>query len=137
MQDGYEVEAARAKIEQRAGLRKTGGARPSGLRGFIDAVSSQGITGWAQNVDHLEAPVCLDIYVNNRLIGQTLANQYREDLREAGLGSGRHGFAFTLPKGSNFASHAIEVRRSLDGAALQRLHRAENSNLRSHKRRRA
>jgi hypothetical protein len=137
LQDGYEVEAARAKIEQRAGLRKTGGARLSGLRGFIDAVGSQGITGWAQNVDHLEAPVCLDIYANNRLIGQTLANQYREDLREAGLGSGRHGFAFTLPKGSNFASHAIEVRRSLDGAALQRLHRAENSNLRSYKRRRA
>ncbi|MEO6839513.1 MAG: Hint domain-containing protein, partial [Bradyrhizobium sp.] len=127
VQDGYELEAARARIEQRAGLRKTGGARPSGLRGFIDAVSSQGITGWAQNVDHSEAPVCLDIYANDRLIGQTLANQYREDLLQAGLGSGRHGFAFTPPKGSN-ASHAIEVRRSFDGAVLQLSHRVENSN---------
>ena len=49
--------------------------------------------------DHPEAPVCLDIYAGGRLIGQTLANRYREDLMRAGLGSGRHSFEFTPPAG--------------------------------------
>ena len=52
------------------------------------------IAGWAQNPDHPEAPVCLEIYAGGRLIGQVLANRYREDLERAGLGSGCHGFEF-------------------------------------------
>ena len=62
--------------------------------------------------------MCLDIYAGGRLIGQTLANRYREDLRQAGLGSGRHGFEFSPPAGLTFAPDAVEVRRSFDGAAL-------------------
>jgi hypothetical protein len=54
-----------------------------------------------------------------RLIGQVLANRYRDDLQRAGLGSGRHGFEFAPPAGLAFTSGAIEVRRSLDGAALK------------------
>jgi hypothetical protein len=77
------------------------------------------IAGWAQHADHPEAPVCLDIFAGGRLIGQTLANQYREDLEQAKLGSGRHSFTFTPPAGLAFALDAVEVRRSLDGAALE------------------
>jgi hypothetical protein len=47
-----------------------------------------------------------------------LANRYREDLEQAKLGSGCHGFAFTPPAGLAFAPDSVEVRRSLDGAAL-------------------
>jgi hypothetical protein len=43
-----------------------------------------------------------------------------EDLKAAGLGSGRHGFEFAPPVGLKFASDTIEVRRSLDGTALER-----------------
>jgi hypothetical protein len=69
-------------------------------------------------MDHLEAPVCLDIYADGRLIGQTLANHYRDDLKQASLGSGRHGFKFVPPAGVTFAHRAVEVRRSLDGSGL-------------------
>jgi hypothetical protein len=88
------------------------------LRGFVDAVSERAIEGWAQDDRHPETPVCLDIFSQNRLIGQTLANLYREDLRAAGLGSGRHGFAFAPADDLVLAPATIEVRRSLDGAAL-------------------
>jgi hypothetical protein len=83
--------------------------------GFVEAT---GITGWAQDPAHPEAPVCLDILAGGRLIGQVLANRYREDLQRAGLGNGRHGFAFTPPLGLQFEPHAVEVRRSLDGTSL-------------------
>ena len=88
------------------------------LRGYVDKVSLSGIAGWAQIVECPEAPVCLDIYVGGKLIGQTLANRYRKDLEQAGLGSGRHSFAFAPPAGLIFAPDVVEVHRSLDGASL-------------------
>ena len=73
----------------------------------------------AQNADHPEPPVCLDIYAGGRLIAQVLANRYREDLDRAGIGSGHHSFEFMAPAGLAFAPGALEVRRSLDGGALE------------------
>jgi hypothetical protein len=52
------------------------------------------------------------------VIGQTLANRYREDLVRTGFGSGSHGFEFTPPYGFEPTSSVVEVRRSLDGTAL-------------------
>jgi autotransporter-associated beta strand protein len=115
---GREVEAVRRKLAGYAGLVSSRANR-GGLRGHIDLVSANGIEGWAQNIDHPEAPVCLDIYADGILIGQTLANVYREDLEAAGLGSGRHAFAFAAPDGVFFSPGAVEVRRSFDHRALR------------------
>jgi hypothetical protein len=118
--EGYEVEAVRRGIAQRAGLlRAADGPRTGELRGYIDLASETCIAGWAQNADHPEAPVCLDIYADGRLIGEVLANRYRDDLERAGLGSGRHGFEFTPQVELAFGYQALEVRRSLDGALLE------------------
>jgi hypothetical protein len=57
-----------------------------------DRVRAGSIAGWAQNTDAPEAPVGLDIFADGKLIGQVLANSYREDLKRAGLGTGRHAF---------------------------------------------
>jgi Hint domain len=120
LSEGYEVEAVRERLAQRASLVHTADARhPSALRGFVDHVGLRRIKGWAQNIDAPEAPVCLDIFVDGKLIGRVLANAYREDLNAAGLGSGRHGFTFTPPAGAAFAPDAVQVRRSFDGAVLE------------------
>ena len=116
-EDGYEVEAVRRRLAQRAGLAAAADAPRIGeLRGVIDHVGKTSISGWAQNTDHPEAPVCLDIYADGALIGRALANRYREELVQAG--SGCHGFEFVAPRGVAFAARSIEVRRSLDGALL-------------------
>jgi autotransporter passenger strand-loop-strand repeat protein len=120
-EDGYEVERARRRIALRAGLQSEAGKSHIGtLRGYIDLISPHCIAGWAQSVNHPEAPVCLDIYAGDKLIGQVLANRYREDLEQADFGSGRHSFEFAPPAGLAFAPDAVEVRRSLDGVALAR-----------------
>jgi hypothetical protein len=119
LDDGYEVETIRQRLALRAGLvpsHET--ARAGDLRGYVDRVSTDLIEGWAQNVEHPEAPVCLDIYASGRLIGQVLANRYRADLAQAGIGSGHHSFVFAMSAGLAFISDAVEVRRSLDGARL-------------------
>ena len=116
LEDGYEVEAIRQRIALRAGVVPAD-KRVGQLRGHINRVSSNRIAGWAQNADHPEAPVCLDVYAGGQLIGQVLANGYREDLARAGVGSGCHGFDFSPPDGLTF--DAVHVRRSLDGVALE------------------
>ncbi len=121
LDQGYEVEAVRRRIARRAGVVAEEPAVPTGtLRGYVDRIAPHVVEGWAQNVAHPEAPVCLDIFASGRLIGQVLANRYREDLQQAGMGSGCHSFRFTPPTGIMFAPGAIEVRRSLDGASLMR-----------------
>lgn len=99
-----------------------GGAGNDGagaLRGYVDGITPTLIYGWVQTIDHPEAPVYLDICANGSVIGRVLADRYRGDLAKAGLGSGRHGFAFRPPAGMTLRPEAVEVRRSLDGARLK------------------
>ncbi len=115
---GFHVEAVRKRLTLRAGLSSSTEARARTLRGYVDRISSRRVEGWAQNAEHPEAPVCLDIFVDDELISQVLANCYRDDLKRAGLGSGCHSFAFTPPDGVALTLRLVEVRRSLDGATL-------------------
>jgi hypothetical protein len=114
---GYEVEAVRRRLALRAGLPAKEIAIGS-LRGCVDRITPHVVEGWAQNVEHPEAPVCLDFFIGGKLIGRVLANRYRNDLAEARLGSGNHSFEFILPDGLELVSSVVEVRRSLDGTAL-------------------
>jgi hypothetical protein len=117
--EGYVVEAVRLRLAERAGLLPVfDRSRIGELRGSIEEISPARIAGWAQNAEHPQAPVCLDIYADGRLTGQVLANRYREDLERAGLGNACHGFAFT-PPAMTIRPNLVEVRRSLDGALLE------------------
>jgi len=51
------------------------------------------------------------------LIGRTLANRYRDDLADAGLGSGNHCLEFKAQTNIRLEPRSIEVRRSLDGSS--------------------
>ena len=114
---GYPLESIRHRLAARAGLRGEQQAEP--LHGFLDNVSVDLVEGWAQNPLYPEAPVCLDIVVGGRLAIRTLANVYRGDLLNVGLGSGRHGFSVRLPVRLTSDERAgVEVRRSSDQASL-------------------
>jgi O-antigen biosynthesis protein len=126
LDNGHEVEAARRRIALRAEpCSPADGAHLGKLRGFVDLVTATSIEGWAQNMDHPEAPVCLDIFAGGRLIGQVLANRYRDGLADFTHSSGRHSFVFTPPAGLVFSLDAVEVRRSLDGSVLLLTKRAK------------
>ncbi len=51
-------------------------------------------------------------------IGRLLANRYRADLEDAGIGLGRHGFVLDVPPG--MAPGAIRLHRASDGAPIAR-----------------
>jgi hypothetical protein len=94
---------------------------PQPLRGFLDDVSAHAVCGWAQNPARPEAPVCLDVVLDDVLVAQGLANHHRPGLAEAGLGSGCHAFDIALDDAlTPEQQDRVEVRRSGDGAVLRR-----------------
>ena len=125
IENGYELEAARRRIATRAGLAVSPSANLGSLCGHVDYIDGITVRGWALNAARPEAPLCLDVLVDGVIVAQTLANHYRDDLAKAGIGSGHHGFAVELPAALLPKELALlEVRRSLDGAALRQSLRA-------------
>ena len=90
------------------------------LQGSLDAVDREHIAGWARDSEHPEAAVAVLITAGGELLGRVVANRYRADLAEAGLGSGRHGFEFWLPAGglSPLARHVVHAVSEADGTEL-------------------
>jgi hypothetical protein len=54
----------------------------------------------------------LEIFFDQKLVGQTIASRYRRDLEEANLGSGQHGFEFVPQKDLYLNAEIIEVKTS-------------------------
>ena len=115
---GIEVDQARQRVARRAGLMHEGEPRPGALRGYIDLISPQRAAGWAQCIEYPEAPVCLEVLCDGEPIGRVVANRYRADLEQAGIGSGRHSFELAFPRGFVVSPDALQVRRAFDGVEL-------------------
>ena len=111
---GEALAAIKRGIDRRAGLAWTGADER--LQGRVDALEGQMLSGWAQNPDKSEVPVCLEVLVDGVAVARAVANGFRADLLAAGLGSGCHSFRLRLPKAAKQAR--IEVRRMSDGKAL-------------------
>ncbi len=89
------------------------------LIGNLDIVNRQEVAGWAQDDAQPDVPVSLLVIVDDDLLGRILANRYRADLEQAGIGSGRHSFEFQLPKSlPPFERHVLKVCRESDGIDL-------------------
>jgi tetratricopeptide (TPR) repeat protein len=66
------------------------------LRGRIERVAAGQCRGWVWDPMRPNEPVWLDILEDGQLVGRHLAEQPRADLRQAGIGQGRHGFSINL-----------------------------------------
>ncbi|HEX4507613.1 MAG TPA: Hint domain-containing protein, partial [Alphaproteobacteria bacterium] len=99
-------------------LRAGGAAAPWGRRGKVEIATSRLIAGWAfSGAD--AGPVTLAVLVNGAVVGRAVADRYRADLKAAGIGDGRHGFRFVLPKGLvGGIGHKVEIRREIDWSLL-------------------
>ncbi|GAN80856.1 Hint domain-containing protein [Acidocella aminolytica] len=89
------------------------------MHGVIDDASLVGVRGWAWIRGDSQTPVELEILDNGALIGTVLANEFRADLAEAGIGNGWHGFhlPFARPLEAHLP-HAITVRAKSNGMLL-------------------
>ncbi len=84
------------------------------LRGIVERMSNGIIEGWALDTTRPLDPVELEI-VSSIGVRRVIANAFRDDLRDAGLGTGCHGFRAALGP----LERLIAVRRPVDGATLR------------------
>jgi len=89
------------------------------LKGSLDQVNLRQVAGWAQEDAQPDVPVSLLVIDNDKLLGRILANRYRADLENAGIGTGRYGFEFEFPNSlAPFQKHVVKVCRETDGEEL-------------------
>ena len=78
------------------------------LTGYLDAVNSNSITGWAFDPNSPNNPLNVQIYINGQLKTTVAANQFRLDLLAAGLGNGYHVYNYSMDW-SGYATGSYEV----------------------------
>lgn len=109
----YEGEA-----HQMWAFENTGETAVAAAGGFLDYVSSTGLSGWAWRGDLPNSPIDVHIYIDNLTTGQswfdvTLANIYRADLENAGYGNGCHGYSYPIDWGNypsgNYRVHTYAI----------------------------
>jgi hypothetical protein len=82
-----------------------------GFGGVFDVVAEGCLYGWAWDPRASHQPISVDIYDGEDLLATVLADQFREDLRQAGVGNGRHGFAYPVPAQlQDGQDHTIRIR---------------------------
>ena len=115
LEDGFALQAIQDRLAARAGMQLC--VEPVGpLQGYVDETGPDRICGWAQDGDSPGEPVALEISIDGVPVLCVLANAYRADLRQAGIGSGCHAFDVEWP-GERVG--AVTVRRVTDGAVLR------------------
>jgi hypothetical protein len=80
------------------------------LLGYVDAVDGKNVIGWAWDKSKGDAPVKVDVYHGETLLGTIAADQFSKELRDAGIGNGHHAFLFPVPPAlKDGKSHTISV----------------------------
>lgn len=83
--------------------------------GYIDFFDGHKIVGWVLPIDG-ENPAKIDVFIEGICVAKDVyANQMRADVRDAGFGSGNHGFEIKLQDGlleERNGLYTIEIRRS-------------------------
>ena len=81
------------------------------FRGFIDGIDSGFIYGWASNEENSE-PVKLNVVVNGRVVAQGEAAEFRQDLQDAGIHDGYHGFKLPINTAAVSTQGKVELVES-------------------------
>ena len=64
---------------------------------IVEKLTPKEIAGYIWNKKTRNTPATVDISMDGRILGRVIANEYREDLAERGMGKGKYGFHFALP----------------------------------------
>jgi hypothetical protein len=66
-----------------------------GYRGHVDGLLDGQLVGWCKS-NLTDAPVALELLANGVVVASFTADRFRADLQQAGVGAGRHSFAFDM-----------------------------------------
>jgi glycosyltransferase involved in cell wall biosynthesis len=88
------------------------------MLGNIERADRQGVQGWVRDDIDPTSPVSLVVSVDDEVVSRVLANVYRQDLEQAGLGNGRHGFLLKLDGLPPTIAHTVRISREDDSTEM-------------------
>jgi hypothetical protein len=65
--------------------------------GVFEQADCEEISGWALDKHQPDSPLSIDLYEEKEYVTTIVADQFRENLRDAGYGNGRHAFRVQTP----------------------------------------
>jgi hypothetical protein len=83
--------------------------------GRVENVECSEVTGWVWNKSYPESSVMVELLEGSVVRATVTANDYREDLKNSGIGTGRYGFRLLVPaslKDGKSRSLSLRVRGS-------------------------
>lgn len=114
LEEGFQLAAIRATLADIAGIPATPAA--GRLQGKLERLEDGMLTGWVIDSAGADA-VAAEVLVGGEVVARVVANRYRADLDQAGLGGGRGGFSVALPASVDNLSQ-VSLRRVVDGQML-------------------
>src|SRR5208282_6188224 len=90
------------------------------LIGCVDHLTDTRISGWAADDANYECQVCVDIVVNRARVATVRCADFREDLRNAGVGDGCKGFEMDPGVYLKPGRNNLEVRHAATDVFLVR-----------------
>ena len=82
------------------------------LIGYVDILTETCISGWAADATDFGRQVFVDVLVNALLVSTIRAGDFRDDLRQAGIGDGCKSFQFDPSPYLKPGRNAVEVRHA-------------------------
>jgi hypothetical protein len=96
-----------------------GACKAPAYAGYLDSANCSLVGGWAWDGNQPNTPINVDISVDGVVKGTVSANLFRQDLLNAGIGNGYHGFQWTLPAAyDDGAAHSVSATISGTSQAL-------------------
>jgi hypothetical protein len=94
--------------------------KPPLFTGSLDVVNGEQIGGWAWDQEHPDNPVTVNIVDGEKVLATIDAVRFRQDLLEAHIGRGDHGFTYSPPAdladGKPHQIRALVAGRELPGS---------------------
>ncbi|OJV15890.1 MAG: hypothetical protein BGO21_30415 [Dyadobacter sp. 50-39] len=79
--------------------------------GAFETAECNAIRGWAWDKNHPDVPMTVELLADGAVVATSVANSYREDLKNAGTGTGNYGFSIPVPNNLKDAQpHSYSVR---------------------------
>ncbi len=93
---------------------------PSGnYEGFVDFADCGSIGGWVYNSSSPNAHLNVELLDGSNVVTTGVAQNFRQDLLNAGKGNGEHGYGIQIPASlKNGQSHSLSIRVSGTGYVL-------------------
>jgi membrane protein involved in D-alanine export len=78
--------------------------------GAFDRADCEEVVGWALDKHQPDSPLSIDLYEGKKYVTTIDADQFRQDLRDAGYGNGQHAFRVpTPPQFKDGLPHALSI----------------------------